>query len=504
MYFSSAYAQASWTVPSHASLLSSRYAASHGAGGSPTTLEFRSPRPAPDLVSQLRAHGYAADAYANTPYFDGRFGLTAHFDRAFVLPPVTDPLPSAADWLLATASAPFVFAHTYAVHNYADLQDGLPRRPDGRWRCPAVVDPFKRGSFALMRGRSALSCAESRARYDRAAWCFDEALDRFVTRLKAEGLWDRALVAIVADHGESLCDGAAGRGARKGHGQLGHEEQLRVPWVLKLPGGRFGGRRVETPVELIDAAPTILAALGLPAPESFQGRDRMPEAAGAPGDPAAPVFAETDGGFAVRAGGWKLLWSPSTGWRLHDLTRDPGETRDLSRKQEGKRLELTAALHDHLARQHGPWKVRVRGPRGRDTRLRLSFDAPIVHAAPVFHEKGDGVSVATDAVNATFVSQRDGDEDWLLVETSTPSTRATLLVEIDGAPADASLIHTARGDAAGPQPWTVPPGADAAAAPSAPRDGVTVWGLLDATPVTRRIELPPALREALRRAGYAP
>ncbi len=242
VYFSSAYAQGTWTVPSHASLFLSQYTATHDAGGDVGRLDFRAPREGPYLAGLLRERGYRTALYANSMYFEPEFRLARGIERNLVLNPAVDPLPPAADWLAATSSATFLFLHTYAVHNFPDIQDSPNRDASGAWRCPPVIDPYKTETLLRWKKRQRLTCEQSRQNYDRAAYCFDAAFGAFVARLKASGLWDRALVAVVADHGEGLCDGPAGPKTRQGHGALGYEEQLHVPWLLKLPGALHGGR----------------------------------------------------------------------------------------------------------------------------------------------------------------------------------------------------------------------------------------------------------------------
>ena len=69
----------------------------------------------------------------------------------------------------------------------------------------------------------------------------------FLETLKRDGIYDRAIVILVSDHGEGLGD----HGEQE-HGILLYREVLHVPLLLKLPGSRDGGARVKEPVGLID------------------------------------------------------------------------------------------------------------------------------------------------------------------------------------------------------------------------------------------------------------
>jgi arylsulfatase A-like enzyme len=510
--FSAAYSQASWTLPSHASLLLSQYPWTHGAGGfnalSPRKCFARAPSHAVRNLAQA-LKGYDAASFANCWFFQPEFGLIEGFTRHRVLELVDDPLPGAFDWLLSTGSTPrFLFAHTYAVHNYVAALDS-PRDASGAWRCPLKVDPRgRRGDENV----APVTCAEAPVYYDRAAFCLDAELGLLFARLKASGRWDHTLVTVVSDHGEGLCDGPPP--GRRWHNDLGYEQQLRVPWILKLPAGRLAGRTVAAPVALIDVAPTILSAVGLPPEPRFEGRDRLPEAAGEASLPEAPIFADTDRGLAVRAGRWKLLRGRDGQAELYDLSEDPGESVNLAASRPDEFRALEALLREHAGRQRAGWRAAVRGRAGARFTLKVRSDRPLVMVIPIFVEKGDpGVRVSTDGltVEAEFVSQFDGDEDWLVFEASAYSARVTLEAFEDGRPIAGPRARLGPGAGPGPLPWTLSrpqsrKRAEASSVPS-PADGLRVWrgappGAATADASPRPVRLDPRTLEALREAGY--
>jgi len=105
-----------------------------------------------------------------------------------------------------------------------------------------------------------------------------------------------------------------------------------VPWVLRLPGGS-PGRVSDRVVSLIDVAPTILAAVGVDAPETMLGDDVLSRAF----PKERPVFSETEiriGGIpaprrlqrAVRLGDTKQIQRIS-GPECYDLSSDGAEQR---------------------------------------------------------------------------------------------------------------------------------------------------------------------------------
>ena len=94
----------------------------------------------------------------------------------------------------------------------------------------------------------------------------DRLLGELVTRLKRTGLWDRALVVVVADHGASF---RAGQGRRP---LTGHNlaDITNVPLFVKYPNQRRG-RVDRRPARTIDVLPTIADVLGVRLPSKVDG-----------------------------------------------------------------------------------------------------------------------------------------------------------------------------------------------------------------------------------------
>ncbi|MBK7977355.1 MAG: sulfatase-like hydrolase/transferase [Deltaproteobacteria bacterium] len=128
-------------------------------------------------------------------------------------------------------------------------------------------------------------------RYDGEIAAADAELGRLFARLRASGLYDRSLIVVTADHGESLGEGDVWFS----HGERLDDPQARVPLVVKLPAGAArvrAGTRVAEPVSAVDVAPTILAAVGAPPPtDPFSGTDLVPVARGKR-RPGAPPLTE--------------------------------------------------------------------------------------------------------------------------------------------------------------------------------------------------------------------
>jgi arylsulfatase A-like enzyme len=174
-----------------------------------------------------------------------------------------------------------------------------------------------------------------------------------VQKLRDLGIYDRTLVILTSDHGEQFYDHGSWN-----HGNFLYDDALRVPLIVKFPGSRLRGRRMETPVRIVDLVPTILDELGIrPEKGAFDGESLLPLLDGRPEPPrrilADAIEENDDHGpgriprrIAISDGRLKVLFDQ--GFRpdylktltvrppdrkaieAFDLVRDPGETTDVS------------------------------------------------------------------------------------------------------------------------------------------------------------------------------
>jgi arylsulfatase len=175
--------------------------------------------------------------------------------------------------------------------------------------------------------------AAYRARYDAEIRFFDRELGRLVDGLRARGILERALVAFTADHGESLGE----RGWYFSHGQHLHQELVRVPLVVRPPGGAGADgepRRVTAPASHLDLYPTVLAFLGLD-PGRVHGTDLL--AGMLPDERVLPQYLR---GTWSATGARHRLVVERGARRLYDLDADPEESLDIA----GEHPEVVRAL----------------------------------------------------------------------------------------------------------------------------------------------------------------
>lgn len=182
------------------------------------------------------------------------------------------------------------------------------------------------------------------------------SMDENIGRVLAV-LPENTLVAFASDNGparmpvEKWPDGWPKGTLNGSAGPLGgHKGQfldggIRVPFLLRWPGGLKPAGVYRQPVSTMDLYPTFCAAAGAPIPAGtrLDGVNLLPFLRGEKtGAPHAILFWKNGQSGAVREGNWKLLlgpWQPKR--QLFDLAKDIGENRDLAHDQ----AELAERLH---------------------------------------------------------------------------------------------------------------------------------------------------------------
>ncbi|MCP5047914.1 MAG: sulfatase-like hydrolase/transferase [bacterium] len=163
----------------------------------------------------------------------------------------------------------------------------------------------------------------------------DHQLGLFFDFLKQEGLYDRSLIILTADHGESL-----GQHGERTHGFFIYETTVHVPLIIRAPF-EFPASTVNNVVELIDLAPTILDALGIAVPSSYQGQSLLGLMMGENQRTKTSAYTETYyprlhfGWSELKAlyfdKHWKYILAPKE--ELYDLSSDKTEGDNLALKK---------------------------------------------------------------------------------------------------------------------------------------------------------------------------
>jgi arylsulfatase A-like enzyme/peptidoglycan/LPS O-acetylase OafA/YrhL len=326
--FTRAYSTASWTAPAIVSLLTGRYPLEHGitrgrGGGRNVFAQSPLPGALPYLPRLLRTAGYRTLGLTANGHLARELAFDQGFDRYECIG-FGDGAEIEAKITAWTPDRPgrrptFIWLHFLDPH--------LPYRAQGPWIREAWPEPpsddealagATSGVALHGLGVSGLRLDYLRALYDSEIQRVDAIIGRVLARIDDPR---HTLVVVTADHGEEFLE----------HGDFGHghslyEEVIRVPLIIRQPEARMAGLVIDTPVSLIDVAPTILSVAGLET-ESFSGHD-LANPAGPPTE--RTLFASNDRIVPMRAairGNEKLIVLPKADGRdeRFDLRADPRE-----------------------------------------------------------------------------------------------------------------------------------------------------------------------------------
>lgn len=332
--FEHAYSQTTTTAPSHASLFTSRYPSEQEAADrKPAFGEMKT------LAEVFGVYGWPTAGVVAGGDLAPEMGVGRGFD-AWESPldfaSLWHTVPIALAWLDARDGvAPwFLFVHGYDAHarylkpspfGYAiadatatgpgqeAVRSSTDRLVDGWLHADASALPRFSGTEARPRSPEARARLLEAARahgdrlqpvsdadvelvrdvYDGAVAYGDIQFGLLMAGLHDRGILDRAVVIVLADHGEQL-----GEDGVFNHCCGVDDTETHVPLLVRLPRGEGGGRRIAGLVELVDVAPTVLELAGLTPPAGMRGVSLVPALRGEPFEGRAVAW--TQGGMSMR------------------------------------------------------------------------------------------------------------------------------------------------------------------------------------------------------------
>jgi len=285
--FERATSVASWTKPSVVSLLTGLYPTQHGVmRASRKKVDVLGPA-AETVAETLHGAGYSTVAFVQNDHLQKRSsgldqGFDLYVDDAGVAPVLTHRFLS---WLDASTTVPFFAYLHYLDPHWPYVSDVVPSAlalsPAETMRLAGWG--LRTEHWWLLRERvnaGKLKLDDSDVRildklYSAEVFSVDAVLGRMFRLLRGAGVLDHTLVVVTADHGEGFLEHAS-----LDHGYGLYDELLRLPLLVRFPGGEYGGRRVAAQVQSVDIVPTLIDVAGLPSRSELPGRSLMPLLAG--------------------------------------------------------------------------------------------------------------------------------------------------------------------------------------------------------------------------------
>ncbi len=274
--FESVLAQCTWTRPSHASFLTSRYPRSVGVYVEKDEIlddRFET------VAEVLQANGYRTLGLTANPNINTVFNFQQGFD-AYVDSNVVwgwmeakDGAEKRSETTLPAANALFDRAMELiqdapdpAAPHYLQINVMEPHE----WSRKRTVNML-RDDYAAMKFKTPMPFGV----YDRLLRQVTDDVDAFVQRLQALPGWEDTLFVFVSDHGDGL-DSHPNVANSKHHGRQLYESQALVPWIMYRQGWEPALRRVPQQVRLLEVMPTLLDLLAISLPEGLDGRSMLP------------------------------------------------------------------------------------------------------------------------------------------------------------------------------------------------------------------------------------
>lgn len=182
----------------------------------------------------------------------------------------------------------------------------------------------------------------------------DQDVGRIVKKVKELGIDQNTLIIFASDNGPAKegvhTPGSFASAANlRGMKATLYEGGIRIPMIARWTGRIKDGVVNDEPLAFWDFLPTAAELAGVPSPRGLDGVSFAPMLFGRSGTQDRYFYWEShENGFfqAVRMGKWKIIRTSSDDKtvELYDLTRDPGETRNVSAENSAIVAQLLSLM----------------------------------------------------------------------------------------------------------------------------------------------------------------
>ena len=360
------------TLNSQTSLMTGTYPHTHGTPRNGFAVNDQNAM----LAEVLQKKGFTTAAFIGAFPLHSQFNFDQgfdHYDEHFEIIRGQAPVDqdqrnaervtdSVIDWLDRNhPGRMFLFIHYFDAHwPYAPPPpyDTMYRRDNQPFGGSLMEISTVRSALEKDRTGMTWQCAALDALYCGEITYIDTQLGRLFEALRRHDLYDESLIILTADHGEAMNE----HWEIWNHGLSTYRTTVASPLIIRQPGGKLGGTRLQNLLSNIDVMPTILDRLGFGHPRQVEGVSFAPLLDGQVVPPREPVFAEATKPWhkpyeddplwanalkcrAVTTGRFKYVYRPVEQIReLYDLQADPQEQANLLLKPEPETTQRAAEL----------------------------------------------------------------------------------------------------------------------------------------------------------------
>ncbi|MFQ5702015.1 MAG: sulfatase [Acidobacteriota bacterium] len=357
LFYTNAYSNATWTVPSVASLFTGTLPVVHRISRPPGKRNAFSVL-ADDYIlpsEVFKSNGYVTGMITAIGWVSKTANYAQGVDE-FIRSPRNDLVLSgqARDFITKHRNERFhLYLHLIDLHDYYHpdkiFSAGSEGRIDASSNLLALKSLDAEESYRILKndlGRPGKLSPRDidflQAAYDRGLRVTDGIVGLLVRHLAAEGLLEDTLIVITGDHGEQFME----HGSLMHAGESFYNDVLHIPLIIS-DRGRFERRHVITaPVSSIDIYPSLFHLAGIRKPDLLQGESIVDD-----GQADRAVFATSGVTWKVITKRWSYIVGRSSGREeLYDLRVDPGEKHDLSElaAYEQVRAAMRGRLQDEM------------------------------------------------------------------------------------------------------------------------------------------------------------